>query len=121
MNTKLTPIGVAWDAWTTQRGGSGRVMERQRQRLAELFDHARAWSPFYCDDYRGLPREITNIQDLPPVTKATLMDRFDEWVTDPRVRRVELDHWIADLSNLGRDYLNQYLICTTSGSSGHLW
>ena len=119
MNTKLTPIGVAWDAWTTQRGGSEGVMERQRQRFAALFDHARARSPFYRDEYRGLPCEITNLQDLPPVTKAGLMDRFDEWVTDPRVRRVDLDQWIGDLSNLGRDYLNRYLICTTSGSSGH--
>jgi phenylacetate-coenzyme A ligase PaaK-like adenylate-forming protein len=118
MNTKLTPIGVALDAWSTQRRGSVCVRQRQRERLAALLDYARARSPFYFEQYRGLPPRIEKVQDLPPVTKARLMARFDDWVTDSAVRRIEVEHWIGDLSHLGQDYLGRYLLCTTSGSSG---
>jgi len=118
MNTNLTPIAVALDAWTAQRGGSVLVRQRQEQRLAALLDYARARSPFYAEQYRDLPAEIKDIQELPPVTKARLMERFDEWVTDPAVRRIALEQWIGDLSHLGQNYLDQYLVCTTSGSSG---
>ena len=94
------------------------MRQRQDQRLAALLDYTRARSPFYAEQYRDLPAAIKNIQELPPVTKARLMQRFDEWVTDSAVRRIDLERWIGDLSHLGQDYLDQYLVCTTSGSSG---
>src|SRR5579864_6129798 len=118
MNTNLTPAGVAWDAWIAQRGGSGLVSQRQRERLADLIHYARVRSPFYHELYRGLPADLNSIRDLPPVTKRELMDRFDQWVTDPDVHRADLELWIGDLTHLGQDYLGQYLVCTTSGSSG---
>lgn len=54
---------------------------------------------------------------LPVLTKAELMDRFDELVTDQRLRRDEL------LEHLGRIdddtlYLGEYRVMTSSGSSG---
>jgi phenylacetate-coenzyme A ligase PaaK-like adenylate-forming protein len=55
---------------------------------------------------------------LPPVIKPELMHRFDDSVTDPEVHRSDLEQWIGDLSHLGHDYLDKYLVCTTSGSSG---
>jgi hypothetical protein len=113
MTTKLTPVGVAWDAWMTQRSGSALVTRRQRERLAALVAHARARSPFYAEHYDRLSAGLGSIEDLPSVTKLELMDRFDDWVTDPEVRRSDLERWIGDLSHLGQDYLGRYLICTT--------
>jgi phenylacetate-coenzyme A ligase PaaK-like adenylate-forming protein len=118
MTTKLTPVGVALDAWMTQRGGSALITRRQRERLAALVAHARTHSPFYAERYHGLSAGLTPIEELPPVTKRELMDRFNDWVTDREVRRSEVEYWIGDLSHLGQDYLGRYLICTTSGSSG---
>jgi phenylacetate-coenzyme A ligase PaaK-like adenylate-forming protein len=118
MTTKLSPIGVAWDAWMTQRGGSALIAQRQRDRLDRLVAYARARSPFYAERYDRFPAGLSRFQDLPPVTKRELMDHFEQWVTDPEVRRSELHQWIGDLSHLGQDYLGRYLICTTSGSSG---
>ena len=116
--SSLTPIRVARDAWTTQRGGSPVINQRQRVRLAELVRYARARAPFYQELYRDLPANLDDIRALPPVTKPDLMDRFDQWLTDPAVHRADLEAWTKDLSHLGQDYLSQYLVCTTSGSSG---
>ena len=118
MNTELTPVAVAWDAWRTERGGSPQITRRQRERLDQLVDYARAHSPLYAERYRGLPAHVAALEQLPPVTKPELMHRFDDWVTDSEVHRSDLQQWIGDLSHLGHDYLDKYLVCTTSGSSG---
>lgn len=36
MNARLTPVGVALDAWMTQRGGSALLTRRKRERFAAL-------------------------------------------------------------------------------------
>jgi phenylacetate-coenzyme A ligase PaaK-like adenylate-forming protein len=46
------------------------------------------------------------------------MARFDDWVTDPSVTRAGVEQFVADLDNLGRDFLDRYVVFTTSGSTG---
>lgn len=73
------------------------------QRYEALVAHARAHAPFYRE------------WDGAPLTKATMMERFDDIVTDQRLRREAL------LRHLERDddlYLGRYRVMTTSGSSG---
>src|SRR4051794_10877679 len=52
-----------------------------------------------------------------PLTKATMMEHFDDIVTDPRLRRDEL---LAHVEKIDGDdlYLGRYRVMTTSGSSG---
>jgi phenylacetate-CoA ligase len=38
-------------------------------------------------------------------------------VTDPSVHRDEVEAFIADPTRIGRDYLDRYVVCTTSGST----
>ena len=54
---------------------------------------------------------------LPVLTKAELMERFDDLVTDPRLRRDEL---LEHLGQIHEDtlYLGEYRVMTSSGSSG---
>jgi acyl-coenzyme A synthetase/AMP-(fatty) acid ligase len=52
------------------------------------------------------------------VTKAEMMRDFDHWVTDASVHRAEVEAFIADPIRIGRDYLDRYVVCTTSGSTG---
>jgi phenylacetate-coenzyme A ligase PaaK-like adenylate-forming protein len=52
------------------------------------------------------------------VTKAELMRHFDDWVTDQAVTREQVEAFIADPSLIGHDYLDRYVVCTTSGSTG---
>jgi phenylacetate-coenzyme A ligase PaaK-like adenylate-forming protein len=46
------------------------------------------------------------------------MAHFDRAVTDPRVRRADLERFIDDPANVGRPFLGRYPVCHTSGSQG---
>jgi phenylacetate-coenzyme A ligase PaaK-like adenylate-forming protein len=94
------------------------IMARRQARLHELVAFARANSPYYAQHYRGVPESSSDVQELPPTEKRELMSHFDEWVTDKAVTRTGVEEFIADLSRIGQPYLNKYLVCTTSGSTG---
>jgi phenylacetate-coenzyme A ligase PaaK-like adenylate-forming protein len=116
--TTFNFLSVALDARRLTRGKPELLAVRQRERLNEVVAFARANSRFYAEKYRGLPESITNVRQLPPVTKVELMEHFDDVITDPAVRKAGvLDH-IADLGNLGKPYLGKYMVWTTSGTTG---
>lgn len=117
MNTP-TALAVAWDAWHATRAGSEGIAARQYARFVDLVAFARTHARFYAERYHHLPDSITDLRLLPPVTKPELMARFDDWVTDPAVTRPSVEAFIADLANVGHDYLDRYVVFTTSGSSG---
>jgi phenylacetate-CoA ligase len=88
----------------------------QRERLTELVRYAAARSPYWRDATAGYDPAV-GVSSLPELDKATMMERFDEVVTDPRLRRDELlDH----VERLRGDelHLGRYRAMTTSGSSG---
>jgi phenylacetate-CoA ligase len=90
-------------------------LERLRQeRLAALARHAAERSRFWRE---RLPRGRPHLTELPVLTKAELMNRFDELVADPRLRLEEL---LIHLDEVHDDalYLGEYRAMTTSGSSG---
>lgn len=57
-----------------------------------------------------------DLSRLPPVTMTVLMERFDEWVCDPRMTRTGVKTLIGDPARVGEQYLGQYLVRTTSGT-----
>src|SRR4030095_9902398 len=72
----------------------------------------------YRELYRGidLSRPIV-LSQLPPTGKAALMERFDEGVTDPRIRLADVEGHAAALR--GDDlFLDEYRTCATGGTSG---
>jgi phenylacetate-CoA ligase len=116
--TSFNPLSIFMDARRVTRGTSEMLVARQQKRLNELVMFARANSRFYAEKYRGLPEVITGVRQLPPVTKAELMERFDDVVTDPSVRKVDVSKYISDLGNIGKPYLGKYMVWTTSGTTG---
>ena len=96
-----TTLSIAWDSWRTTRGGPEALAARQQARLADLVAFARQRSPYYRDLYRDLPEQITDIRQLPPVTKPELMAHFDDWVTDPAVTRASAEAFAADPRQIG--------------------
>ena len=51
--------------------------------------------------------------------KRELMENFDDWVTDPHITLAGLKHdLLDDPSRIGGLYRGQYLVVTTSGSTG---
>ena len=103
-----------------ERWTGAQLRAHQRARLTELVRHARSHSPFYRELYRDVDDddEIA-LERLPVVTKAAMMERFDEVVTDPRLRLRDLE---AHLERLGRDelYLGRYRVLSTGGSTGRM-
>ncbi|TCM49014.1 phenylacetate--CoA ligase family protein [Kribbella sp. VKM Ac-2568] len=99
------------DGWSREQ-----LQEHQRTRLAELIRHAKEQSPFYRKLYAGLDDEVS-LDQLPVIDKATLMDHFDDIVTDQRLRLTDLE---AHLAGLATDdlYLGQYRVVATAGSTG---
>ena len=79
-----------------------------------LLRHAREHSAFYRE---RIPAGPVALEHVPPLEKAEMMERFDDLVTDPALRRDELLEWIETRT---RDELfaDRYRVMTTSGSSG---
>ena len=94
------------------------LLALQRRCLVQTARHAAAVSPFYRELYAGIEfAEDLEVRALPVVTKAMLMDRFDEWVTDPRLQRSEVE---AHLERVHGDelYLGAYRCMSTGGTTG---
>ena len=89
---------------------------RKRERLTELVGYAAARSPYQREALAGYDPSV-GIRSLPTLDKAAMMERFDDIVTDRRLRRDEL---LAHVERLRGDerYLGRYRAMTTSGSSG---
>lgn len=88
-----------------------------RRRAESLVAHAREHSPFYREHYRELAPDAP-LEDLPPVRKRALMARFDDWATDRRVTRRDLERFLADADNIGQPYLRGWTVWTSSGTTG---
>lgn len=115
---RLSYFRVGWDAYRVARGGQAGVARRQQQRLRDIVAHARAHSRYYSRLYSDVPESVSGVQQLPVVTKSELMSHFDEWMTDPAVTRAKVETFIADPANIGREFLQRYVVCTTSGATG---
>jgi phenylacetate-CoA ligase len=97
----------------------GAIEADRARRLAALAGRAIDGSRFWSDRLRAAMRSdgTLDLDAVPALTKAELMDRWSDAVTDPRLRRdVVLEH----LDGLDRDalWLGEYRAMTTSGSSG---
>jgi len=95
-----------------------RVGQIQRRRLGELVRTAIGRASFYREKYRGIDPDRFRLADLPPTNKGELMAHFDRAVTDPDVRRAELEKFIDDPANEGKPFLGKYAVSHTSGSQG---
>ncbi|MFN7994277.1 MAG: AMP-binding protein [Bryobacteraceae bacterium] len=91
------------------------LKERQREGVAAIRGWAYHNSPFYRRFHRGL--EGRPLNDLPVLTKAELMDGFDELVTDRMVRLQDVEEHLSVPSS-GRLYRDRYVALATSGSTG---
>jgi len=93
------------------------LRELRKERLQRLLRHA-VTAPFFREKYRGLALDQIQLSQLPPTTKQELMTNFDCAITDPAVRRDDVEQFIMDRANLGRFFRGRYSVSHTSGSEG---
>jgi phenylacetate-coenzyme A ligase PaaK-like adenylate-forming protein len=98
------------ERWTHQQVGDDRA-----QALRACRDYAYAHSPFYQRFHRGL--QDRPLQELPVLTKAMMMEHFDELVTDPAIRLRDVQAYLAR-ADATVSFLDRYHVVATSGSTG---
>ncbi len=100
------------DGWTPAE-----LAAYQSERLDALVAHARAHSPFHRERLAHLPLGSVALSALPTMDKTTMMARFDDAVTDRRLRREGVERHL-DGPEVDRPYLGGYEVMSTGGSSG---
>jgi phenylacetate-coenzyme A ligase PaaK-like adenylate-forming protein len=68
--------------------------------------------------YKGIDIARCRLGDLPVVTKSAMMENYDLFVTDKRLKLREIQNWRKDETNDWKRYLGDFLPIYTSGSSG---
>ena len=81
-----------------------------------MLEHAVEHSPYYREAL-GEDAVEAPLGDLPTLPKSLLMDQFDRVVTDPRLRRRDLEGFLG-AADAGELYHDEYRIFSTSGTSG---
>lgn len=90
----------------------------QNERLKALVNYVREKSPYFKELYAEVGEEIS-LEQLPPTEKKTLLENYDNWVTDRDLNKEKV------LEYLGRDIhdnsllLGKYTALKTSGSTGN--
>jgi phenylacetate-CoA ligase len=101
-----------------RRFDPARLARVQGRRLRALVRLAVERSPFYREKYRGIDLDRFDLADLPPTNKGELMANFDRAVTDPSVRRADLERFVDDPANVGSLFQGRFAASHTSGSQG---
>src|SRR5512147_769788 len=99
------------ESWTRQQ-----LEAHQAKALKELRRYAYERSPFYQRFHKGLTDRP--LHELPVLTKAMMMEHYDELVTDRSLHLEEI-RASATEGEAGKAYKGKYWINATSGSSGH--
>jgi putative adenylate-forming enzyme len=97
-----------------ERWSRAQLEEFQRRELKALLSHARAASRFWA---QRLPAGDVELEALPILDKATLMEHWDDAVTDPALRLADVE---AHLARLERDdyFRAGYRALATGGTTG---
>jgi putative adenylate-forming enzyme len=98
------------EGWTRQQ-----LADYQAHALQVCRDYAYAYSPFYQRFHRGLTERP--LHELPVLTKAMMMEHFDDLVTDRDIRFRDLQQYLTN-GDLTRRFLDCYQVMATSGSTG---
>jgi phenylacetate-coenzyme A ligase PaaK-like adenylate-forming protein len=106
------------DVWLAGIATPDAIRSRASHRLNTLAAHARRHSNFYRDLYQGLPPGRVSLEQLPVTTKSDLMANFEDWVTRPGVKLDAIIQFTQDPARIGRPYLGQYTVWTSSGTTG---
>ncbi|RAX16258.1 phenylacetate--CoA ligase family protein [Pseudarthrobacter sp. AG30] len=96
------------------------ITAHQEHALQELRRAAYAGSEFYRHHHAGLHN--APLDQLPPVTKADLMEHFDEALTTPDLRLADLENHLRALTQAGGDpglpWQGKWWAAATAGTTG---
>ena len=103
---------IARDQWTRQQ-----LLCYQQQQLPDMLRYSIARSPYYRETIGSQVARGARLEDLPVLTKRTLMSEFDRILTDSRVRLADIERHLAS-DRAGDLLFGEYRACATGGTSG---
>jgi phenylacetate-CoA ligase len=102
---------IARDRWSRAR-----LLAHQQQALRQTLEHATSASSYYREAL-GPGASARPLQELPTLSKSTLVDQWNRIVTDRRLRLAEVEAHAAGRA-AAEPYLDVFRVVCTSGSSG---
>ena len=93
----------------------------QTERLRALLAHALEHSPFHARRLAGIDPstfELSDLDSLPTMTKAEMMEGLDEVLTDRRLTRALVEDHLSVSTRDPRLLLGEYVCLASGGSSG---
>ena len=93
------------------------LLAYQQARLREIVQYAAANSPYYGEILGDVRDGEIVLQQLPVLTKTTLMGEFDRIVTDRRLRLADVERHLAS-DQAGEPLHGEYRIVATGGTTG---
>ncbi|MCF7788031.1 MAG: hypothetical protein K9N47_18055 [Prosthecobacter sp.] len=94
------------------------MLALQERRWRSVARRAFATSPFYRRQLAGLDLDRCALSDIPVLTKAALVENWDEIVPDPRLRWAALEQHLKNPHNWGKLMHGRWMVSMTSGTSG---
>ena len=113
-----TILKVLWKRGRLERGARctrAQLEARQSRAIAQLRAFAVERSPFYQRFHRGFEQRPWT--ELPILTKANMMENFDDFVTDRSIRLADVDAYLEQ-GDASRLFRGKYEVFATSGSTG---
>jgi phenylacetate-CoA ligase len=104
---------LSWDA--------GQLAAHQREQLQALLASALSRSPFHARRLAGIDPgrfELSQLPELPVMTKEQMMASFDELPTDRRLTRARAEQQLAACADEPGLLYDQYVCLASGGSSG---
>ncbi len=98
---------------------SATLAELQQQRLRKLVAHARVHSPLHARRLSALTAtETFELAELPPLTRAELMQDFEAGLCAPHPSAAEVAAWLHDPSRVGEMLDGRWQVWESSGTHG---
>jgi phenylacetate-CoA ligase len=121
--TALRALRAARRLDTHERWSPEQLHSHQRERLLAIVRDAAARSPYYRERFAGIElSDDLDLAALPRLDKPTMLEHFDELVTDRRLTLAGVERHIAELDGAepGSDpkLLGEYRVLASGGTSG---
>lgn len=102
-----------------ERLSPAELMRHQHEQLAGLLRYASEHSVFHRERIAGrdLGRDL-ELADLAPMSKADLVERYEDVVTDPRLTRETLERHVGGMGSEDVLLFNEFRVLVTGGTSG---
>ncbi len=120
--SKLRFVYLTWRRSRNERLPREGLEQRNLARFRRLVRFVQRRSPFYAETIRErrIDPAAARPADFPVLTKETLIERFDDIATDPRVRREPIERFLGGSKDARDLFLGRFVVVHSSGSSGRV-